>query len=147
MKRGEIREIGNPAMVERLAEDLCEQGPLAGIPVNVVADVIRSAAMVELETGELLVREGEAATPEVYLLLEGSLAVQAKTGFIARLDKPGDVIGEAAVVLHSKRNADVVAETAVRALSIPAAVLAEAEFAEVAAGIRSAMLRDDWVQY
>jgi CRP-like cAMP-binding protein len=117
------------------------------LAADVVAAVVRSSSLVELDAGEMLVREGEPATAELYLLIEGTLVVQSKGGFIARLDELGAVVGEAAVVLSSKRTADVVAESAVHALVVPSQVLAQPEFADVAASIRGAMLRDDWVQY
>lgn len=147
MNRWEIGQAGDPALVERLSASLSANGPLMGVAPDVIAGVVRSGAMLELAAGEFLVREGEPATPEIYLLTEGTLSVQSKGVSIARLDRPGAVIGEVAVVLSSRRTADVVAESAVRALAIPLAVLSRREYADVAAGIRSAMLRDDWVQY
>jgi CRP-like cAMP-binding protein len=145
MKRNPVT---GPALVESLSARLCERGPLAGLAAHVVAAVVRSSALVELDPGEMLIREGDPATPEVFLLIEGALIVQSKAGgFIARLDELGAVVGEAAVVLSSKRSADVVAETEVHALVVPSQVLARPEFADVAAGIRGAMLRDDWVKY
>jgi len=147
MKRTDIAWLHDDALVASLAAPLCERGPLAGLASDVVAAVVRSSAMLELAAGEMLIREGEPATPEVFLLIEGALVVQSKTGFIARLDQPGAVVGEAAVVLGSKRSADVLAETAVRALVVPSEVLSRPEFEDVAAGIRGAMLRDDWVKY
>ena len=142
MKRTDI----DPALAGRLAETLRQRGPLAGLAVEAVASVVRLGALVELAPGEALIREGEVAA-EVYLLLEGALVVQSQGGTVARLDHPGDVVGEAAVLLSSKRTADVIAETAVRAIEIPSKLLALPEFAEVAISIRTAMLRDDWVQY
>ena len=147
MKRTEMRQIAAPGLIDDISARLGERGPLAGIPKDVIAAVVRASALVELDAGEMLVREGEPATPEVFLLIEGDLVVQSKGGFIARLEELGAVVGEAAVVLSSKRSADVVAETAVSALVVPAQVLARPEFADVAAGIRGAMLRDDWVKY
>ena len=135
------------ALVASLSARLCERGPLAGLAREVVAAVVRAGAIVELAAGEMLIREGEPATPEVFLLLDGALVVQSKAGFIARLDELGAVVGEAAVVLGSKRTADVVAETEVNALVVSSQVLVQPEFADVAAGIRGAMLRDDWVKY
>ena len=126
---------------------MSSSGPLAGIPADVVAAVVRVAAMVELADGECLIREGEPATAEVYLLVDGALAVKSGGALIARLDQFGAVVGEAAVVLGSKRNADVLAEGAVRALSVSGEVLKRPEFSDVAAGVRGALLRDDWVQY
>jgi CRP-like cAMP-binding protein len=147
MERMPIAEAGDPAELAHLGASLSARGPLAGIAPDTIAAVARAGALLELTAGEFLVREGEPATPEVYVLLEGTLGVQSKGTFIARLDQAGAVIGEVAVVLSSKRTADVIAESSVRALAIPVAVLGQPEFADVAAGIRGAMLRDDWVQY
>lgn len=147
MKRLPTAATHDPAAYEQLGARLSLSGPLAGISPDVIAAVARAGTLLELAAGEFLVREGEPATPEVYLLLEGALVVKSKGQPIARLDQPGAVVGEVAVVLSSNRTADVVAEGAVRALAVPVAVLAQPEFADVAAGIRGAMLRDDWVQY
>jgi CRP-like cAMP-binding protein len=142
MKRRDI-ETGEAS---RMAETLRQRGALAGLGADTIAAVVRRGALVELEPGEVLIREGAAAA-EVYLLLEGTLVVQSQSGTVARLEHPGDVAGEAAVLLSQKRTADVVAETAVRAIEIPSKLLAQPEFSEVAVSIRAAMLRDDWVQY
>ena len=147
MKRVPIAELKDPAVLEQLGASLATRGPLAGIAADTITGLARAGALLELGAGEFLVREGEPATPEVYLLLEGTLGVQSKGTFIARLDQPGAVIGEVAVVLSSKRTADVVAESAARVLAVPVAALGQPEFADVAAGIRGAMLRDDWVHY
>lgn len=147
MKRQDLRSLADPALAERLGSLLSGRGPLAGLPAPVIADVVRAGQVLELEAGEALVREGEAATAEVYLLVEGTLVVQSRAGFIARLAQTGDVIGEVAVMLSSKRTADVIAESKVQVVAVPTPVLARPEFADVAAGIRGAMLRDDWVKY
>ena len=147
MKRQDVRSLTDPALPGHLGARLSERGPLAGIPATVITEVVRTGQVMELEPGEALVREGEAATPEVYLLVEGTLVVQSTAGFIARLAQAGDVIGEVAVMLSSKRTADVIAESKVQVVAIPTKVLARPDFADVAAGIRGAMLRDDWVQY
>lgn len=147
MKRTDIARNGDPALASALAETLRQRGALAGLAANTVAGVVGLGALLELEPGEVLIREGEAAAAEIYLLVEGVFVVKTQGATVARLDHPGDVVGEVAVLLSSKRTADVIAESAVRAVAIPSKLLAQPEFAEAAAGIRSAMLRDDWVQY
>lgn len=147
MKRTEIASHAAPALPGELAETLRQRGPLAGLPVDVVAKAVRLGALVELEPGETLIREGDAAAAEIYLLLEGALVVQSQSGMLARLDRPGDVVGEAAVLLSSKRTADVIAESAARLVALPSKLLALPEHAAVATSIRATMLRDDWVQY
>ncbi len=143
MKR---QPIADPTVEGQLAATLGERGVLAGIAAHTIENLVRLGTLLELDAGEALIREGEAAG-EIYLLVEGAVAVKSKGATLARIDRPGDVVGEAAALLGQKRTADVVAESAVRAIAIPAAVLKQPEFADAAAGIRSNMLRDDWVTY
>ena len=147
MQRTKIDGLDDAPLVERIAEALRQRGALGGLDALLVTKLLRLGDLIDLHAGEALVREGDPAAPEIYLLVEGSLVVQSKGAFIARLDKPGDVVGEAAVVLSSVRSADVTAESAVRAVAIPSEVIALPEFTDVAAGVRGAMLRDDWVSY
>ena len=147
MKRREIRELGNPAIVERLAAALRARATFGAVEPSLLNRLLALGALLELDRGEALIRESDAGAPEFYVLLDGSLLVQSQNGFIARLDKPGDVAGEMAVLMSSKRTADVIAEGPVRVVALPSSALADEEFAEVAAAIRGAMLRDDWIQY
>lgn len=147
MQRTAIDRSADAQLAGQLAEALGDRGPLTGLPPPMRVQIIRLGELLELAPGEPLIREDEDAVPEVYVLVEGTLAVHARTGMAARLTRPGDVVGEVAVLLSSKRTADVVAEGAVRVLAIPARVLAMPEYAQVAAAIGGAMIRDDWVQY
>ena len=147
MKRQEIRQLQDPAQVVRLVAALRARDTFSALDARRLGDLVRLGALIELDKGEALIRESDAGAPEFYLLIEGALAVQSAGAFIARLDKPGDVAGEMAVLMSSKRSADVVAETAVRAVAIPSKALASAEFAQVAEALRGVMLRDDWVKY
>jgi CRP-like cAMP-binding protein len=147
MQRTEIGRIQDPALVERVTALLGARATFAGIEPAQIGELARRGAHVELATGETLIREGEGGAGEIYLLLEGSLVVQSRGVFIARLDQTGDLIGEAAVLLSAQRNADVVAEKTTTLLAIPAGLIALPEFAEIAASFRAGMLRDDWVQY
>lgn len=146
MQRTDIDRSAD-ALAEELAEALAGHGPLTGLTPPMRVQIIRLGALLELAPGEPLIREDEVAVPEVYVLVEGALAIRARTGMSARLARPGDVVGEVAVLLSSKRTADVVAEDAVRVLALPAQVLAMPEYAEVSAAFGRAMIRDDWVKY
>jgi CRP-like cAMP-binding protein len=143
MKRKDI----DPELAGRLAETLRQHGPLAGLDADAAVSLIRLGTLVELEPGEVLIREDEEAAPEIYLLVEGALVVKSTSGTVARLNRPGDVVGEVAVLLSSRRTADVIADSAVRALAISAKTLELPEYAEVASAVGGAMLRDDWIKY
>lgn len=147
MKRTEIAGQADPEIPGRLAEALRQRGPFCGLAVQDIARVVRLGSLVDLQPGETLIREGDGGAAEVYVLIEGTLTVRAENTPVARLERTGEVVGEVAVVLSSKRTADVVAESAARVLAIPASFLSQPEFADAAAGIRSTMLRDEWISY
>ena len=133
--------------VTGLVDTLRRQGPLSKVEAPSAARLLRQGTLLELSPGEVLIREGGAAGDEFYLLVDGALGVQATIGTPARLDKVGDVVGEVAVLLKSRRNATVAAETTVRVVALTSNVLARAEYAGVLAAIKQAMVRDDWIQY
>jgi len=143
MKRKDI----DAALAGRLAQTLRQHGPLAGLAADAAVSLIKLGTLVELEPGEALIREDEEAAREIYLLVEGALVVKSTSGTVARLDRPGDVVGEVAVLLSSKRTADVIADSAARVLAISAKALDLPEYAEVASAVGGAMLRDDWIKY
>jgi sulfate permease, SulP family len=147
MKRTEIARQPDAVLAARLAGGLRARGPLAGLDPQLAASLLQLSTLVELAPGEALIREDDAAAQEVYVLVEGALAVKSRDGPLARLDRPGDVAGEVAVLLSSRRTADVVAETPAQVLAIPASALARPEYAQVTEGISGAMIRDEWVQY
>lgn len=147
MKRREIRQLTDPVLVERLSAALRARATFGAVEPSLLNRLLVLGALLELDRGEALIRETDAGAPEFYVLLDGSLLVQSQNGFIARLDKPGDVAGEMAVLMSSKRTADVIAEGPARVVALPSSTLADEEFADVTAAIRGAMLRDDWIQY
>lgn len=147
MRRTQIAQLDDAPRVERLVATLSGCKAFAGIAAVLLARLVRLGTLLELNAGEALIREGEPAAAELYLLVDGTLVVQSKAGFIAKLDRPGAVVGEVAVLLSSARTADVLAESAARLIALPSVILSQPEFAEVATAVRGSMLRDDWVQY
>ena len=147
MKRTNLADSKDAKLVDGLAQALRQRGPLAGLKPDAAASLIRLSELIELEPNEALIREDEVAVPEIYVLVDGTLVVQSKGATVARLNCPGDVVGEVAVLLSSRRTADVIADSAVRAMAIPAKVLAMPEYADAASGVSGAMIRDDWIEY
>lgn len=154
MRRGEIGQHDSPVLAERLTATLCQLDCLNGVAAPLVAKLVGIGILVDLEPGEILIREGDPVASETYMLIEGALVVQSKTGFIARLNQPGDIAGEVAVLMSSKRTADVIAESAVRVIAIQPEIIKRPEFADVNAVFHrivshsvSNKLSDDWVKY
>lgn len=74
-----------------------------------------------LTDGEILVREGDAASDRLFLLVEGTLLVVKGETPITPVTEPGSVVGEMSVLLGVPHSATVraVGETRVRAVDAP----------------------------
>jgi len=111
-------EPGQPQSRDALR--LCE--PFAELPKVLVDSLLNHMSERAYAPGEPLIRQGEPGDC-VMVLLEGHARVSLHDDRgrrdLARLG-PRDIVGEMALVLDEPRTADVVAETAVRALSLPA---------------------------
>lgn len=85
-----------------------------------LAKLIGVLATREYKPGEFLIRQGEKGK-EAYIVKEGKFRVYADDdrGTSKVFVIPGDLVGEIALVKDSKRNMNVVAETAAVALVVP----------------------------
>ena len=87
-----------------------------GLPREEIAAVAMLAAEERFSDGEVLFREAEEGN-SLYLLTEGELLVQRKEQLVATV-RPGEVVGEMAVIDSQPRSADVIARGDVTTLSI-----------------------------
>ncbi len=90
------------------------------LSIETLTNILRQGSLVTLGKDQHLIREGDENPPEMYILVEGSLAVVANDKFILRLDAAGDVVGEMAVIQSAPRSADVITETDCRLIVFPA---------------------------
>lgn len=88
------------------------------LPVLKVADFLRIASYRKYHGGEALVRTGEPGD-EFFLILSGQAEVVQKGEFLTRLGRY-DYFGEIAVLLGSKRTADILAYTEMEVLTVSA---------------------------
>lgn len=154
MRRTLLAQCGDSTLVNGIAGALRGQGSFRELEAGPIAQLAHHGTLVELDPGEALIRRDEPDTSEFYVLVEGTLVVQGASGFIARLDQPGTVVGEVAVLMAAERSADVIAQSPVRALALPSGLTSSADGAGVATTLRRIMadslgakLRDDWVKY
>ena len=103
-----------------LSHAICESKYFKKIAPEIMANILGQGSLLELEKDAVLIREGDDSPSELYILIEGSLAVMSRGRFILRLDLPGDVVGEMAVIQSAPRCADVIAETDCRLMAFPA---------------------------
>jgi len=79
------------------------------------------AELVSLRAGEELVRQGEPGDA-AYVILKGNFEVQKQSGSsIVRIDtrRPGEMVGEIALISRAPRSASIIAKTDGEALRIP----------------------------
>lgn len=102
-----VRVVGSGRYFSRLSGDI-------------LANILRQGYLLTVDKDQYLIREGDESPPEMYVLVEGSLAIVSNGKFILRLDSPGDVVGEMAVIQSAPRSADVITETGCRLVGFPA---------------------------
>jgi diguanylate cyclase (GGDEF)-like protein len=133
MRRTDLSQAADPAFLRQAAVILHGLKYFDAIGTELLEKLVRRGTLVEIESGEVLIREGDTSAPELYVLVEGALLVKAGARLINRLDQPGEVIGELAVMQAPPRTADVVAESAARVLAIRPEVLQQPGFAGITA--------------
>lgn len=97
---------------------------------TVLKRILQLGQLFTLEKDEHLIKQGDESPPELYILLEGSLAVLAHGKFILRLELPGDIAGELALLTPGPRSAEVVAETSSKIIAFSQNVFAVNENSE-----------------
>jgi diguanylate cyclase (GGDEF)-like protein/PAS domain S-box-containing protein len=88
----------------------------------VLRDVLKKGTYLEVPGDTQLIREA-ALDDDIYFLLDGALKVLSGEKLIIRLNTPGDIVGEFAVVSDSPRSADVVTEGECKLVRISSAVI------------------------
>ncbi|HUJ77232.1 MAG TPA: cyclic nucleotide-binding domain-containing protein, partial [bacterium] len=76
---------------------------------DLLREVLKKGTFLEVPAETPLIRESDL-DDDVFLLVEGSLKVMSGEKMVLRLNTPGDIVGEFAVVSDSPRSADVVTE-------------------------------------
>ena len=83
-------------------------------------EMLRQSELITLNTDEFLIRKEHSKSPELIILLEGSLAVTSEGQFIMRLNNPGDLVGELSVIAgESNHFADVISEEQSKVVIFP----------------------------
>jgi CRP/FNR family cyclic AMP-dependent transcriptional regulator len=71
-------------------------------------ELVAALPLIELADGEVLITDGEPS-PGLFVIIDGVLEVERHGHHLARLDTPGAVVGEMAVLLGTAATASVVA--------------------------------------
>ncbi len=110
-------------------EHLLASAPIFGaLAPDQLALLLASGREREYESGEAIVRTGEPGN-ELYVLVEGEVRIERAGRTLARF-RPGDVVGEVAVLDGRPRSADIVADGRVRCLAVSRGALRRAIEAE-----------------
>ena len=97
---------------EILAGKIQDSRYFQNIDISLLKELLRHGEIVNFKAEEHLIRESEDRKPEIYVLIEGSLAVLSRETFLMRLEKAGDMVGEMSILDDREKNTtSVVAET------------------------------------
>ena len=111
MQREPLSKISEHPQLLSIFETFRSGRYFNNIDPELLKNMLRQGTVLTLKKDDYLIKEGDDSPTEMYILVEGSLAVISQDKFILRLDLPGDVVGEAAVIHSGPRSADVIAET------------------------------------
>ena len=89
---------------EVLAGRIQESRYFQNIDISLLKELLRQGEIVNFKAEEHLIQENEARKPEIYVLVEGSLAVLSKGTFLMRLEKAGDMVGEMSILDDREKN-------------------------------------------
>jgi diguanylate cyclase (GGDEF)-like protein len=136
-------------LIDEVLAQLIECKYFRTMTPDILRLVVKTGEYLEVPAGVKLVQEG-AADDDMFFLLDGSVAVQSGDKVILRLNSPGDVFGEFAVVSDQARSADVVTETQSRLVRVSTSFVRRwsanpklvVEFYTVFSHIMAAKLRD-----
>jgi CRP-like cAMP-binding protein len=114
----DVSRMMTPAQVARLPST-----PLfAEVPEDALSKMVLGSDLIELDSGEALVRTGDPAD-RLYVVVEGQVQVRVPGLESPIRLGPGEVVGESCLLEGAERSADVLASGHVRALAIPKSVL------------------------
>jgi diguanylate cyclase (GGDEF)-like protein len=119
MNRTPLSRREDHAQLHKFAEAIKTRRYFRKIHPNLLLEMLRQGALVQLKQDDHLIREGDTTPPEMYILLEGALVVMSQGEFILRLESPGDVVGELSIISPEPRAADVIAEVDSKVIVFP----------------------------
>ena len=113
---------GRPATQDDLDELARVLPAFAGISRADRARALAGTAVLEVQQGDLLLRQG-SKSPDAFFVLEGNVVVKREESGRVRITRtaaPGDQFGEVSALQGTKRMASAIAEEPTRVLRLPA---------------------------
>ena len=85
-----------------------------------IKEILRYSELITLNPDEYLIHKDQRNSPELIVLVEGSLAVRSKRQFVMRLENPGDLVGELSVITgESDHFAEIISEKLSKVVIFP----------------------------
>jgi cAMP-dependent protein kinase regulator len=116
----DLEDLAEPREYSQAARRALETTPLfAGLPSAALEQLIEQLALVELDAGQILFRQGDKGDA-LYIVAEGSVVVHSEGPPRHELTKfgPGSFFGEVALVTEEPRSATVTAEVPTQLLAV-----------------------------
>ena len=123
--RAHSAETMRPATLDDLQSLARHLPELNAVPQDVRRSILAEAVIMDAETGNILLRQGETDRT-AFFILKGRVVVQREEGGRFRITRsvgPGEQFGEISALAGSPRTASAIAEEPVRVLRLPADAL------------------------
>ena len=114
----------NLSQIDELVEVIGGTPYFRSVETDLFREILQEAFVFELGSGEHLIRENNKGDRMFYIVIDGDFDVVASKKFILKLDRPGQMIGEMAVLRpNAPRSADVVAVKPSKVIAIESSFL------------------------
>lgn len=114
----------NLSQIDELVEFIGGTPYFRSVETDLFREILQEAFVFELGSGEHLIRESNKSDRMFYIVIDGDFDIVASKKFILKLNRPGQTIGEMAVIRPNEpRSADVVAVKPSKVIAIESSFL------------------------
>ena len=120
MQRSSLSFSKNSSELDHYAEIIGDGRYFRKISKYHIKEMLRHSELITLNADECLIRKDQNNSPELIVLVEGSLSVTSKEQFVMRLNNPGDLVGELSIITGGSNHfANVISEEQSKVVIFP----------------------------
>ncbi len=112
-------------LLQSVADDIVHCAAFAAIDQDVLRKILKTGRLLRIAAKEMLIQQG-GKDSSLFILISGSIQIISDGNLVSRLHNPGDIVGEMRI-FAAFRTANVLAETDVQMVEIPARVFRDIE--------------------
>ena len=118
---------GRPDLCAAIIGEFKSTRYFLGVPDAMLEAMLKTAHLVRLPPGHVLISEGAGNADVFYFLLSGSVGLESGGKYLYSINNAGESVGELAVITQTPRSADVITEQVTKVVEIQWRVIQDLE--------------------